>query len=249
MRTPLALAGAAAFAVVATGLVALASATVAAAPEAAQAGMTQMDVAVTMQDYSISPRHVVATVGQPLRFVVTNTGAERHRFNVRGFGERWRAEQDQPGEIAVVEAAFSKPGVYQVYCSSVTEVRHTEAGMVGTLTVVEEGQDAALPVPVALGDYWFQPVGQVTVAGQSTRFSLTNVGELPHSFTVAGHGEEWRSPTVRPGAPVSWDLTIDRPGIYEVLCWFTIPEPHKDLGMVGVLEVLPAGAATMMPGP
>jgi hypothetical protein len=69
--------------------------------------------------------------------------------------------------------------------------------------------------------------------------------ELHSRLTVLiWHLLKWRhQPEKR---SVSWDLTIDKPGTYEVNCWFTIPQSHKDQGMVGVLEVLPSGSAVMM---
>lgn len=240
MRILFTAAGAAAvFTVGFVGLIAL-SGGVVSAQDTAQPSVDQLEIQVTMQEYSISPRHAVVRANQPVQFTVTNIGAEQHRFNVIGFGERWRATDDRPGGTTVVDATFPRAGVYQLYCSS-----HRES-MVGTLTVVPEAEEASLRVPVTLQEFRFQPVAQVTIAGQPTRFELTNVGELFHRFEIAGYGNQWPSPAVGPGESVSWTVTIDTPGSYEVYCPFTTGGNHKDLGKVGVLEVLPSGSAMMM---
>ena len=122
--------------------------------------------------------------------------------------------------------------------------------MVGSITVVSAGpndvmsanQHQAAEVPVELGEFYFDPDSLSTVAGQTTRFQLTDAGAINHVMVVESQdGTEMRSPTVRPGEPVSWEVTFDTPGTYEVYCSFNVQGVlHKDLGMVATLEVLPA---------
>lgn len=198
-----------------------------------------IDIPVEMDEYSINPRHAVVQANRPVRFVVTGTGVEEHRFNVLEFGERWRSDRVLPGGTIVLEATFTRPGIYQVWCSV---GGHKELGSVGTLTVVDEGADAVLPTSVRMGDFWFDPISPVAVAGQKTRFQLDNLGAISHVLNVTGYGLDIRSPNVRPGTPVTWDLVFETAGTYEIWCSYDVEGVlHKDLGMLGALEVLPGG--------
>lgn len=198
-----------------------------------------IDIPVEMNDYSINPRHGVVQANRPVRFVVTGTGVEEHRFNVLDFDQRWRSDRVLPGGTIVLEATFTRPGTYQVYCSV---GGHKELGSVGTLTVVEEGADAVLPSSVRMGDFWFDPIAPVAVAGQKTRFQLENLGAISHVLNITGHDLDIRSPNVRAGALVNWDLVFETAGTYEIWCSYDEEGVfHKALGMLGALEVLPGG--------
>ncbi len=113
--------------------------------------------------------------------------------------------------------------------------------MVATLTVVPEDAEPFLNVPVEMSEFAFQPMAITTVAGQTTRFHLRNVGEREHDLVIVGHGVEIGSGPVQPGETVVWDVTLDAPGTYEFLC-SVADGRHKDRGMLGILEVLPGGA-------
>jgi uncharacterized cupredoxin-like copper-binding protein len=203
---------------------------------------------VNVDEWSVNPRHIVVKANQPVRFVITNSGTtEDHDFAVAGMGmDPIASARVAPGGTVTLDAVFTAPGTYQTWCTR-SGGRHKDAGMVGTLTVVPENQDAVLNVPVQLGEFFFNPMSLTAVAGQTTRFQLENVGTISHVFVVAGHGAEMRSPTVRVGAPVSWDVTFDEPGTYEVFCNFTVDDVlHSSMGMLGTLEVLPGGSGAGM---
>jgi plastocyanin len=188
-------------------------------------------------EWAFYPQHLAVRANEPVRFVVKNEGEERHRYVIAGHGETWRSSDPQRGETTTLDATFATPGVYQVWCS-VGSGSHKDAGMVGAITVVGTGEDPVLTSRVTVGEFRIQPAAVTTVAGQTTRFDLRNTGEMNHNFVVAGHGGEWRSPSIQPGTPTTWDVTLERAGTYEVYCSFTRPESHKDLGMVGTIEVL-----------
>ena len=117
--------------------------------------------------------------------------------------------------------------------------------MVATLTVVGPTDSAVLPVPVALGNYWIQPLSSATVAGQTTRFKLMNVGTSRHDLSISGQGMTMSSDRVGPGETLEWDVILSTPGTYAVFC--SVGDGiHKGRGMVGTLDVLPGGM-TMMP--
>jgi uncharacterized cupredoxin-like copper-binding protein len=196
---------------------------------------------VDMNEFAIYPQQYVFKANQPVRFVVTNSGAEDHRFVVRGMGmaeDVARSDRALPGATLTVDATFTTPGGYLVLC---TVGDHREDGMVGTLTVVAPTAEAVLEVPVQMGEYFYNPVLVSTIAGQPTRFQLSAGGDVNHLFVIRGHGIDARSPTVRPGEPVAWDITLAEPGTYEIYCPFTLGGLHSDLGMIGTLQVLPGG--------
>jgi plastocyanin len=95
-------------------------------------------VPVIAEDFRFVPSDMTVRANQPIRFVFMNNGAERHRLNVGGFDDRWRSEDPGPGDMTTLDAVFTQPGVYEVWCSSVTDAgNHRALGMEGTLTVVE----------------------------------------------------------------------------------------------------------------
>lgn len=201
---------------------------------------------VTLDEWSINPRHIVVKANQPVRFTVTNTGATNtHDLNIAGLGEEFHSEATAPGQTITWDVTFSKPGTYLTWCSRGSG-SHKDRGSVGTLTVVPADQDAVLDVPVQLGEFYFNPMAATAVAGQTTRFKLENVGAFPHLFHIRGHGMDMRSPTVRVGEPIGWDVVFDTPGTYEILCSFTFEGVgHNELGMLGTLEVLRGGGGGM----
>jgi plastocyanin len=208
------------------------------APSAqAQGAVQPMELA----EWSISPRHLVVKVNQPVRFSLTNVDARTHQLAIAGMGQEMRSNPVGAGATINWDVTFSTPGTYATWCPLGTNGSHKDRGMVGTITVVPGDQDAVLNVPVQAGDFFFNPVGLTTVAGQTTRFHLEDVGAINHLMMVTGQGTEMRSPTVRPGEPVSWDVVFDTPGTYEIWCSFTAGGVHKDMGMVATLEVLPGG--------
>ncbi|HZT07245.1 MAG TPA: cupredoxin domain-containing protein [Chloroflexota bacterium] len=98
-----------------------------------------LQIPVSMIEYQFDPGEFVVKAGQPVQFVLTNNGTERHRFNVGGFGDRWRSSDPEPGDSTTLDVTFTEPGVYEVWCSVATPdgQPHRSLGMEGTLTVVE----------------------------------------------------------------------------------------------------------------
>src|SRR5262245_4173051 len=75
-------------------------------------------VAVEMQDYSFTPRHIVVRQNEPVRFVVTNTnaaGARAHQMEIAGQGKTWSSARHEGGETTSLNATFSDPGTYRVW--------------------------------------------------------------------------------------------------------------------------------------
>lgn len=207
--------------------------------DAAAAAQAQV-VAVDLNEWSISPRHIVVRAAQSVRFDLSNTGGFPHSLSIAGQGEEWDSDVVAPGEMLDWEVTFTTPGTYQVWCP-VFDGRHRDQGMIGTLIVAGPQDEPALPATMLLGEWWIQPLSTVTLAGQSTRFELRNEGSTnTHSITIVGKGVVLESPAAAVGETVFWDVVLSTPGTYEVYC----PRgngSHRERGMVGTIEVLPSG--------
>ena len=207
--------------------------------DAAASAQVQV-VGVDLNEWSISPRHMVVSAGQPVRFDLSNAGGFPHSLSIAGQGEEWESDSVAPGETLAWETTFTAPGIYQIWCP-VFDGRHRDMGMIGTLVVAGPQDEPALPATVLLREWWIQPLSTVTIAGQSTRFELRNVGLTnTHSITIVGKGIVLESPAAAVGETVLWDVVLSTPGTYEVYC----PRgngSHRERGMVGTIEVLPSG--------
>ena len=112
-------------------------------------------VAITMNDMSFTPDRLQVTVGETIRFRITNAGAVEHDFTLgdaatqavhrqamEKAGEEGHPHHHHHGGNAVMLApgatgeviwTFTKPGPLEFDCNV---PGHFEAGMAGTLTVV-----------------------------------------------------------------------------------------------------------------
>jgi plastocyanin len=207
-------------------------------------------VELNLDEWSITPSDITIPVNQTVRFTLANVGTTNtHELAIAGFGEELHSETAAIGETVSFDVKLSTPGVYKMWCPR-GGGSHEERGMVGSITVtsadqgdvMSANQGSAVEVPVEVGEFYFEPGSLSTVAGQTTRFQITDAGAINHVMVVESEdGTEMRSPTVRPGEPVTWEVTFDTPGTYEVYCSFNVQGVlHKDLGMVATLDVLPA---------
>jgi plastocyanin len=93
-----------------------------------------------MDDYRFVPGEITVRVNEPVEFVLTNVGADRHRVNfaLPGSDDRVRSDDAMGGEMRTLSTAFPVAGRYEMWCSVSTDgVSHRDLGMVGTLTVVD----------------------------------------------------------------------------------------------------------------
>jgi plastocyanin len=92
-----------------------------------------------MADYEFRPGAVTVRANEPIRFVLPNVGSDRHRVNfaLPGSDDRVRSDDTPGGGTVILDATFTMPGVYEMWCSVSTDgVSHRDRGMLGTLTVV-----------------------------------------------------------------------------------------------------------------
>jgi nitrite reductase (NO-forming) len=97
------------------------------------------NVVVTASEFKFGPNSFNVPVGQKISFTLNNTGVVEHDLTVTNTGFSLSAN---PGQTATGDFTFDKPGVFDFYCSI---PGHKDAGMKGTLTVV----DPAVGAPVA----------------------------------------------------------------------------------------------------
>ena len=112
----------------------------------AAAPTTEIDV--TLTDFQFSPNSFTVPVGEKISLRSTNSGAVIHNFIIMNLGYSVGTEYDEEDEPNVywkieiapggdTDASFTapqEPGEYEIVCST---PGHVQAGMVGTLTVVE----------------------------------------------------------------------------------------------------------------
>ncbi len=113
-----------------------ATAPTAAPGEAAAAPDAPSEVAVALDEFSVSPSSIEVAEGGTL--VVTNQGAIEHDLAV--VGTDVATPMLRGGESAELSLAGLAPGTYELYC---TVPGHDSAGMTATLTIVGDGTTTA----------------------------------------------------------------------------------------------------------
>jgi nitrite reductase (NO-forming) len=98
------------------------------------------NVTITSSEFKFSPSHIQVPLAQKVTFTLDNKGVVEHDVTIQAAGFSLLAKA---GQVATGEYTFDKPGVFDLICSI---PGHKEAGMQGTLTVVDP---AAVSAPVA----------------------------------------------------------------------------------------------------
>jgi uncharacterized cupredoxin-like copper-binding protein len=99
-------------------------------------------VAITLDDFTVTPSRSSFTVGQTYTFTATNEGKVVHEMVIEkggdvdkaldAGGQEAEAEDIAPGASKSLTWTFTEPGTYQIACH---KPGHFEAGMVATITV------------------------------------------------------------------------------------------------------------------
>jgi len=95
------------------------------------------NVAITASEFKFSPTSVQVPAGQKVTFALNNTGTVEHDLTIQGAGFTLLA---RAGQAATGEFTFDKPGTFDFFCSI---PGHKDAGMKGTLTVIDPGTGVA----------------------------------------------------------------------------------------------------------
>jgi uncharacterized cupredoxin-like copper-binding protein len=212
-----------------------------------QPGGAATTVEIDMVDLAFQPTELTIPANTDVTIKAVNKGALPHTFTIPDVADTGEVTAGSTVEVKVNLPA----GDYEFDCAI---PGHKEAGMVGTLKVVEGGGQAAAqasptasvgggqaaapsgPVEVDMVDLAFQPTEITIPANTDVVIKAVNKGALPHTFTipdVADTGE------VASGS--SAEVTVNLPaGEYTFDC--AVPG-HKEAGMVGTLKVIEGGAA------
>jgi len=90
---------------------------------------TPLEIKIDSTEFRFDPNTITVKVGQPVRVLVTNTGALEHTFTINDLG----VDEPTPiGQTVTVEFTPTQSGTFELVC---TVPGHKEAGMVGTVTV------------------------------------------------------------------------------------------------------------------
>ena len=89
------------------------------------------EITIEMTDMAFHPDSIEVTAGEPVNLVVTNRGEVFHDLTIDELDLQIGVD---PGQTATAGLEVGEPGEYAYHCSV---PGHTEAGMQGTLTVLE----------------------------------------------------------------------------------------------------------------
>jgi uncharacterized cupredoxin-like copper-binding protein len=220
--------------------------------EGAPPAAAPQTVTVTSHDIYFDPKELTIPANTDVTVELPNEGVTAHDFSIDALGI---AVALPPGETKSV-VINAPPGDYEYYCNV---PGHKEAGMVGTLHVVEgaaapaaEGAApaaapsapeaspaaeaaqaapaAAAPVTVVSHDIYFDPKEVTIPANTDVTVDLPNEGVTLHDFSIDALGIRV---SIQPGATESVVINAP-PGTYEYYC--NVPG-HKEAGMVGTMTV------------
>jgi uncharacterized cupredoxin-like copper-binding protein len=212
------------------------------APPAANQPIT---VPVDVHDMAVTPAQTVFRVGQPYRFVVTNSGKATHELVIepagavdqalQANGKPAEAENIAPGQTKDLLWTFTKPGAFQVACH---QPGHFAAGMAHQIQV----SDHVIPVPVTVGDM-FVKLSQTDLKPNTLyTFVVTNDGHATHELVAEPAGQvdhalsganepehSAEAENIAPGTTRELPWFFTTPGQYQVACH---KPGHYEAGMV-----------------
>jgi FtsP/CotA-like multicopper oxidase with cupredoxin domain len=105
-----------------------------------QAAAGSETFAVTLTEFAIDPGQIHAPAGQALTFEVVNEGQVPHTFAVDTGEGVIETRELANGDTETLEVPALEAGDYKIFC---TVVGHEDAGMVGSLSVMEGSEAAA----------------------------------------------------------------------------------------------------------
>jgi nitrite reductase (NO-forming) len=112
-----------------------------AAPNAVSSGAVAapqpINISISASEFKFSPMTMQAAVGQKVTLTLDNTGVVEHDVTIPSIGLTVLAK---PGQTASGEFTFDKPGIIDFFCSI---PGHKDAGMKGTLTIVDPNATGA----------------------------------------------------------------------------------------------------------
>ncbi len=187
---------------------------------------TRKTITVELSEYAFTPKEITLEAGQPYVLEVVNTGELKHEFTAGDFFRTVATRKAETAETEVKVPFFTEievfagkkaeiflipliPGTYKLVC----EIEgHSEAGMIGTITVtgrtpsspaikladvaagpwakdgpalVEAANwDTMKTVTIELSEYAFTPKEITLTASQPYVVKVVNKGKVKHEFTA-----------------------------------------------------------------
>jgi nitrite reductase (NO-forming) len=148
------------------------TATTAPAPAQTVAGAPtnlSTNVAITATEFKFTPSSVQVPLGQKVTFTLDNAGVVEHDVTISAAGFTLLANA---GQTATGDFTFKTPGVFDFFCSI---PGHKDAGMKGSLTVVDPSAAPAVAQPAAAHDM----VGMTTASTPDIQPMPVNLKALP----------------------------------------------------------------------
>jgi nitrite reductase (NO-forming) len=147
-------------------------------PTLAAASSLPTNISITASEFKFSPTNIQVPVGQKVTLTLQNTGVVEHDVTVSsaGFSLQARAGQTTTGDFT-----FDKPGVFDFFCSI---PGHKDAGMKGTLTVIDP-LAAVSPAPQAASTTAHDMPGMATTSGADIKPLPANLVRLPRPQVAA----------------------------------------------------------------
>ena len=116
---------------------------------ACQSGGSSSKLTVELSDFSITPNQLSVPASAEIQIRVANQGTVEHNFYIMQYGmdvgdmfdeedianAYWDVEVQPDDSVDLIFTAPDQPGTYQIVCGM---PGHLQAGMVGTLVVVNK---------------------------------------------------------------------------------------------------------------
>ena len=116
---------------------------------ACQSGASSTKLTVELSDFSITPNQLSVPASAEIQIRVANQGTVEHNFYIMQYGmdvgdmfdeedianAYWDVEVQPDDSVDLIFTAPDQPGTYQIVCGM---PGHLQAGMVGTLVVVNK---------------------------------------------------------------------------------------------------------------
>jgi uncharacterized cupredoxin-like copper-binding protein len=118
--------------------------------------------------------------------------------------------------------------------SGATATTEEPAGT-GTATAAKAGGEV---VKLSATDFAFTPSDPAVNKTGTVTFEVTNDGQAPHALEVEGPEGEAETETIQPGDSATLEVSLSKPGSYEMFCPVG---NHEQMGMKGTVSVAGGG--------
>ncbi|HSK22761.1 MAG TPA: multicopper oxidase domain-containing protein [Egicoccus sp.] len=166
------------------------------------------EVAVELSEFAITPGDIEIAAGGSLQ--ISNVGAAQHDFAV--VDTDLATPMLNAGESATLDVSSLAPGTYEVLCQV---AGHASGGMVGTLTILGEGE-AAAPAEAATGGHGAHSASNPDIDWNGLDQVMTE-SIMAFPAETEGVGNQPLEPTILEDGTKQFELTA------EIIEWEVAP--------------------------